>query len=340
MLNTAPSKLARRSFLRALGLASLASGLSLSASTAPVGTGKPARSLLGPQAGFYRFRIGQFEALALLDGAMTIPASRFSGLYRGRPQETILSDLRNALEREDSLELPFNSLLVNTGADLVLVDTGAGPLYKAEGGWLQASLAAAGVKAEDISAVFLTHADFDHFGGLIEPSSGALVFKNARYFISRLEYAFTAGLSDPLLAQLPSSLKPGKNKDGVRYLRALEGRWEFVAPGDKPLPGVEVIDLKGHRPGHLGFLFESAGERLLHFGDVFHHHVLSVAHPDWTFTSDQIPEQAIDSRKRVIRLAEEQQLRLFGSHMPFPGLGRIRTRAGTAEFVRESWRSL
>jgi glyoxylase-like metal-dependent hydrolase (beta-lactamase superfamily II) len=80
------------------------------------------------------------------------------------------------------VRLPYHPLLVRTAAGLALIDTGAGPgLAEQSGepvGRLPEALAAAGVAAEDVALVVLSHAHPDHIGGLTAGNGGGrrLVF--------------------------------------------------------------------------------------------------------------------------------------------------------------------
>jgi hypothetical protein len=73
---------------------------------------------------WYRFRIGEFEATVVSDGALPIgaPGPNFPAV----PQEEIASLMRDHFLPTDSVLLEQNVLVVNTGRHLVLFDTGMG----------------------------------------------------------------------------------------------------------------------------------------------------------------------------------------------------------------------
>src|SRR5262245_26421127 len=74
---------------------------------------------------FYRAKLGDFEVTVVNDGARAIPLPpRF---VRNVPNEQVLAAAEAAYMPKGSIVAPFNPIVVNTGAKLVLIDTGYGP---------------------------------------------------------------------------------------------------------------------------------------------------------------------------------------------------------------------
>ena len=96
------------------------------------GAGRGAPADAGP--GFYRMMLGDFEVTALLDGTHAFPA--YQTLQRAKPGggPGLLADanpdetdvLLAAVDLRAPLEGSINAFLINTGAQLVLMDSGAG----------------------------------------------------------------------------------------------------------------------------------------------------------------------------------------------------------------------
>ncbi len=328
--------LSRRDALRFFGLSAAAFAMAPALARASgANPATPATALSGTQPGFYRFNIGSFEAIAFIDGAMAGPLSQIQP-WSGPGIDDIGSVLKNAFLPADRIRIPFCVLLVRMGSELVLVDSGAGSLFGPIGGGLSTQLAAAGVTPAQITAVVLTHAHGDHMGGLLDADKKP-VFKNARHFIHRREHDFWSGSSPDLSGvNMPDSEKQGFIAAAKSHLAAI--KFERIAGGEKLIEGLEIIDTPGHTPGHISLLFSSGNEQLLHLVDTVHHHVFSFERPDWTIAFDADPATAVATRKRILDRASADRLRVFGAHLPFPGLGHVRIRAkGSYEHVLEPW---
>jgi glyoxylase-like metal-dependent hydrolase (beta-lactamase superfamily II) len=97
-------------------------------------------------------------------------------------------------------------------------------------------------------------------------------------------------------------------------------------PGADLVPGVKAVDIKGHTPGHSGYLITSGDQSLLYIGDTMHHSVVSVQQPDWTIAFDGDAPTAQASRKEVIENSSASGQRIFAVHFPFPGVGKFEKR--------------
>jgi len=297
-----------------------------------------APALKGPQAGgYYRFTIGDVESVVISDGGLTFQPIQPTWAPEASKEELEWT-LRSSFLPTDRLNLDVNTLLLKIGGELVLVDTGAGNLFGPALGKMAGRLAAAGVQPAQVTAVVISHAHGDHFGGLLD-GDGKPVFPNAAYFASKTEIDFWTG-SDPDVSKLRIP-KEGQEKAlaaARKYIAAIKGRLTPVVPGKKIVEGLEVVDAPGHTPGHIALLVSSGKEALLNAADTVHHHALMFAHPEWTSAFDVDPKMGADTRRRILDRAAVDGLRVLGYHLPFPGIGHVRTgKGGAFEWVPEPW---
>ena len=171
---------------------------------------------------------------------------------------------------------------------------------------------------EQIDVVVISHGHLDHVAGIME--GGKPLFPNARYVISGTEYDFWA----------PAGKHTGQMEDLAAIFRAnfvpVADRASFLKPGDDVVAGIRSMEATGHTPGHLAFMLESNGERMLFWGDCAHHQVASLARPDWHCVFDFDKEQGAATRRRIYEMAAAERLAVAGYHMPFPSLGYVERR--------------
>lgn len=289
---------------------------------------QPTAPAAAPSPGHYRFKIGELDALAVIDGGMIAPLAQ-APFGVGEPREKLAEVLRDHLLAEETVRLHFNVLLVRLKEGWVMIDSGCGPVFGPAGGRLAGHLRAAGIPPEQIHAIVISHLHGDHFGGLLDADRKP-VFPNARLFLHRNEHAFWSQPS-------PRGVDEQTLRGVQFYLQAFQDQWQLVAGGDKLFDQLELLDAPGHTPGHFMVMVHSGRDQVLHWVDALHHHALSVAHPEWKLVWDVDPALAIETRQRVLDRAAADRLRIFGGHMPFPGLGAVRRRGAGFEYLIEPW---
>src|SRR3981081_4527562 len=116
-----------------------------------------------PQAGkhaqpsFYRFKLGTIEITVVSDGTLAFPAETLWG-DRAEDARGLLT---STFQPPSPVGLQINTILVNTGDKLVLIDAGCGvDQFHKTAGRLLGNLAAAGYAPGDIDMILFTHAHF------------------------------------------------------------------------------------------------------------------------------------------------------------------------------------
>tara|TARA_R110002051_G_scaffold279894_1_gene341416 strand:- start:122 stop:1045 length:924 start_codon:yes stop_codon:yes gene_type:complete len=262
------------------------------------------------------FHIGALEAVALKDGELDMRNDNQT-FGMGRSPEDVAAVLTAAALPADPVHLFIDPLLVRDGDHTVLIDTGAGGAMGTENRLFQ-SLASAGVEPGQITDILISHGHGDHVGGLVD-AAGALRFPNATLRISADEW--TALKGDAAMAGL---------------VRAVTPKVKTFTPGEVVAPNITAVDIPGHTAGHSGFEIVSGEDRLLYIGDAMHHSVISVQRPEWPIVFDGDSRIAIASRQALLQRAASQNLRLYGYHFPFPGVGRVRREGDGFVWVPEA----
>jgi len=268
--------------------------------------------------GYYRTQLGDFEVTALYDGAIELETKL---LKNARPQ-----DLNALLARmfvgNPKMQTAVNAYLINTGKNLVLVDTGAAKLFGPSLGNIAANLKAAGYSLEQVDTVVLTHLHADHMGGLND-AGGQPIFPKARILAAQEDNDFW--LSEKVAAAAPEGMQPffKLSRDSAAPYLA-KGQWATFAAGSELVPGIRAIKANGHTPGHTAFAVESKGQKLLIWGDLVHAHAVQFAKPGVSIEFDVDQKQAIATRKAIMKEAAASKVLVGGMHLPFPGLGHVR----------------
>jgi glyoxylase-like metal-dependent hydrolase (beta-lactamase superfamily II) len=104
-------------------------------------------------------------------------------------------------------------------------------------------------------------------------------------------------------------------------------------------PGIKALNAPGHTPGHTTYAVESQGDKLIIIGDLIHVSSVQFADPSVTICFDGDPASAAAARSRVLRDASVARQWIAGAHIPFPGIGHVRTTVSGFEFLPANYQS-
>lgn len=262
---------------------------------------------------FTRVKLGAFEVTTLLaaTAARDNPQTIF-GLNVSAEKFHAVSEAANL--PSDRVQFFFTPTVINTGAELVLFDTGLNP----DG--ITGALDEAGYTPDQVDVVVITHMHGDHIGGLMR--DGAPTFPNARYVTASAEFDHWAGAGNALF---DSNMRP------------LADRTAMIADGARVASGITAMAAHGHTPGHTAYVIESEGKTLLIAVDFANHYVWSLAHPDWEVKFDMDKATAAATRRRLLGMLAADRIPFVGYHMPWPGTGYVEAEGDGFRYVPASY---
>jgi len=262
----------------------------------------------------YTLTVGSIHCHILSDGLQHVDGGGFFGLVpRTMWQEVIAPNERNQIACDS------RSLLIESDAGLILVDTGNGDKLNAKVrqrlgmddrcNRLVGELRRVGVGPEDIDIVLFTHFHGDHIGGSTrwaegEGSPAVPVFPRARYLGQRIELADASFPNERTAATY--------NADNFKPLLEC-GQLEVV---DGPLRlsrGVRTDIAPGHTACLQTVWVEDSGESLLFLTDAANWavHLERLA---WVPAYDVFPLQSIETKRRLRQEASERNTLLVFQH--------------------------
>ena len=222
------------------------------------------------------------------------------------------------------LKMSIHALVVETPDRRILVDTCLGndkegrriPTWNNLQGPFLADLAAAGYPRESIDTVLCTHLHVDHVGWntMLVDGKWLPTFPNARYLMGQVEFDHWRSQHerDDMEAIFADSVKPVYEAELV----------DLVETDHRVCDEISLVPTVGHTPGHVSVHIRSDGEEALITGD-FMHHPCQIARPHWSSTADSDPDQAQQTRERMLKELSERPVLVIGTHFAGATAGHI-----------------
>jgi glyoxylase-like metal-dependent hydrolase (beta-lactamase superfamily II) len=268
-------------------------------------------------------QFGDLELIPLLDGHFRLDGGAMFGVV---PKP--LWERRAPADARNRIRLGMRPLVVR-GERTVIIDAGAGDKMDAKSAdiyaldlepGLDASLAGAGLRAEDVDIALASHLHFDHVGGFtVRDEAGRIVprFPRARYVARTGEWEDATHPHERNRASyLPENFVPLKEA----------GVLDLVEGDETIMPGVRVVRTGGHTMHHQIVFIESGGRTAVFTADL----VPTAAHIDepWIMGYDLYPMDTLAFKRTFIREAIDREYLIFFEHDPDIAAGYIREKDG------------
>lgn len=243
--------------------------------------------------------LGNFELTIFSDGVYRLDGGAFFGVV-----PKVMWSKKVDSDEKNYVQAGLNSLLIRTGKQTVLVETGMGNKlpermvkFYGQPAQLLNNLAAAGIAPEDIDIVINSHLHFDHCGwNTIRDKSGKIVptFPRAKYFAPEGEWQYARHPSErDAISYIPDNFDP----------LVATGQMTLLKGGEEIVPGISVKTFPGHTASMMAIIVNGCHpEAVTGRG----------CHSEEPFFGDEEPGRAA----RTPSAQREERNRAFGAHPP------------------------
>jgi len=267
--------------------------------------------------GFKKYQVGDIEVFSLYDGVWEKPHD--DNFIKGVSVDDTKAELKAGGLPDGFVPVPFTVQAVRTGGRLVLIDagTGGGQAGGAKAGLLAQSMAAAGLDPKDVKTIVMSHFHGDHVFGLMAKDTNAPIFPDAEIVVPAAELKWWTQPIDSIpQGRRPNAQRVQATLPNWKNVRVVDGEADVA-------PGIRQIPAHGHTQGHVIHLISSGGKQFISSADVTNINALFVRHPEWQVVFDHVPDEAIETRKRVFDRAIAEKATVSGYHWGLPNVGTI-----------------
>jgi glyoxylase-like metal-dependent hydrolase (beta-lactamase superfamily II) len=285
--------------------------------TKPIAFIGAAEAQQAPAQGFRKYKVGDIEVISLYDGLWEKPHDE--NFIKGANVEETKAALRAAGLTDAHVPVPFTILAVKTRGQLVLIDsgTGGGQAGGPKAGQLAQNMTAAGINPKDVKTIVISHFHGDHIFGLMAKDTNAQTFADVEIIVPATELKWWTQPVDSI---------PQPRRGLAQRVQATFPNWKNikVVDGEAELaPGIRAIPAFGHTQGHTAHLISSGDKQLLATADATNIQALFVKNPTWQAAFDHVPDQAVETRRKLFDRAIADKTMVAGYHWGLPNVGTI-----------------
>lgn len=267
-------------------------------------------------------QVGSFTIEILSEGRFEM--FRDGHINRSSPaeDETFMED--NFSTSTESTIVGINPILIKTGPQNILLDTGLGWGLDARSAYgnvsnVKTNLEIFQLTPDDITHVILSHLHYDHSAGCSftnKESKTEATFSNATYYVHQKEW-------DYALQQFDKDPETGPEYKLDEFYRLVaDNRVEFLnGASNEIFSGITARWTGGHTPGHQIVAIENNGDQAYYLGDL----LPSSSHLN-RYNMSKLDVDSVQSKKMKVKLlrkaCDEQALLLF-YHSKYGQSGRL-----------------
>lgn len=263
-------------------------------------------------------RLGEWTLTSLDDGGFRLDGGAMFGVVpKALWSRAVASDELNRIAMRTRPLLargPAGTIVIEAGLGEVDDDVFADRFVVDRPRRMLESLAAAGVAADEVDHVVMSHIHWDHADGLVRGPADrlTLTFPNATHHVVAETWRAAFETGSPRAASYhPNRLEPIE----------ASGRLRLVDEPGEIVPGVELRPAGGHCEGHSVVLLRSEGRTACFLGDL----VPMAAHMPalWVMAYDMWPMKTIQDRRDLLTEAEADDWLLYLYHDAVHTFGRV-----------------
>jgi len=253
--------------------------------------------------------LGDFELVSISDGNYITDGGAFFGVV-----PKVLWQRKVKCDDLNRIVVGLNSVLVRTGKQNILIETGIGnklpekqkKIWESQEKLLE-NLHAAGLAPENIDIVINSHLHFDHCGWNTVYKNGVAVatFPKAKYYAQEAEWKHGC-------LQL--------ERDKVSYISdnydplISSGQMQLLNGAAEIAPGISVAIYPGHTRNMQAIFIRSGGKTACYISDL----IPTTWHLEltWVLSYDLFPLETIENRKRYYASAIPENWLTIFTHDP------------------------
>ncbi len=277
-------------------------------------------------------KLGKFQLHLISDGNLWLDGGAMFGVV-----PKVMWKKKVSSDEKNRVCLGLNCLLIQTGKENILIDTGCGDKYSDKEIQIFGiehptdilrELRRFKVFPEEVDWVINTHYHFDHCGGNTRFDKDEVVptFPNATYVVREKEYLDASHANERTQASyFDHNWKPVERRGMLRLIKKDE---EIVR-------GVTLVGTPGHTAGHQSVQISSEGRTLFYIADLC---PTAVHIPlPWIMGFDVFPLTTLQTRKKIYHQAVEEEWLLFFEHDTNTPMGYLRRKEGKYILQPELW---